>query len=160
MPQDKEASIFRGWMGFGELRFCAGFFIMPSPLILREAILELFCSGDLTAIGSKRDWKNGRFSVLNYYKKRIKRIYPQLLIMVFAAAGVMAIAMPKLLDGIRGEIASILFGYNNYWQISQNASYFTRINNTSPFLHIWSLAIEMQFYLIWPLLFLLYNFIR
>lgn len=123
-------------------------------------ILFFILSGYLTAIGSKRDWKNGRFSVLNYYKKRIKRIYPQLLIMVFAAAGVMAIAMPKLLDGIRGEIASILFGYNNYWQISQNASYFTRINNTSPFLHIWSLAIEMQFYLIWPLLFLLYHFIR
>ena len=50
MPQDKEASIFRGWMGFGELRFCACFFIMPSPIILREAILELFCFLSFPAI--------------------------------------------------------------------------------------------------------------
>lgn len=37
--------------------------------------------------------------------------------------------------------------------IAQNASYFTKITGTSPFTHLWSLAIEMQFYLIWPLLF-------
>ena len=36
----------------------------------------------------------------------------------------------------------------------QNASYFTKIDGTSPFTHLWSLAVEMQFYLIWPALFL------
>ncbi len=123
-------------------------------------ILFFILSGYLTAISSEREWRSRKFHIWSYYKKRIKRIYPQLAAAVLAAAGAMAIVAPKLLEGIHGEIASIFLGYNNIWQILQNTSYFNRINNASPFLHIWSLAIEIQFYLIWPFLFLFYHYIR
>lgn len=46
--------------------------------------------------------------------------------------------------------------YNNWWQICRNASYFTRIANRSPFTHLWFLAVELQIYFIWPLIFMGY----
>lgn len=59
--------------------------------------------------------------------------------------------------GIRQEICSIFLGYDNWWQISQNASYFAKMANASPFTHLWFLAVEIQFYLLWPFLFILYK---
>ena len=53
-------------------------------------------------------------------------------------------------------MASVVLGYNNWWQISENADYFTRMANQSPFTHLWFLGIELQYYLLWPLLFGLY----
>ena len=50
------------------------------------------------------------------------------------------------------QVLSIFAGFNNFWQISQSLDYFTRIANPSPFSHLWFLSIEMQFYLIFPLL--------
>ncbi len=117
-------------------------------------------SGYLCAITYANSWKNSNFDILLYYKKRIKRIYPPLFIVVFITIGVLKIVAPETIVGIRSEVFSILFGYNNWWQISQNASYFTRITNTSPFTHLWSLSIELQYYFIFPFLFLLYKGIK
>lgn len=113
----------------------------------------------LMAIGV-RDWKQGRFNVLKFYGKRVKRIYPTLILIVFMTAGIMQLMMPQQLGGMRPEIASIFGGYNNLWQIAQNSSYFTRISNASPFTHIWTLGIELQYYLVWPILFLAYAVLR
>ena len=59
--------------------------------------------------------------------------------------------------GIRGELGSILFGYENWHQILESQDYFSRITATSPFTHKWSLAVELQYYLVWPLLLGLYR---
>lgn len=115
-------------------------------------------SGYLAAVTGKADWKNNCFRLPDYYKKRIRRIYPQLVICVFLTIGIFGVAAPELLDGMQKEIASVLFGYNNIWQILQNRSYFG--GTDSPFTHMWYLSIEMQFYLIWPLLFLFYQQMR
>ena len=61
--------------------------------------------------------------------------------------------MPEVAKGRGGEVLSIVGGYNNFWQIRQNASYFARMSQQSPYTHLWAIAIEMQFYLMWPLLF-------
>lgn len=117
-------------------------------------------SGYLIAVTSECDWMTKQFHVLRFYKKRIKKIYPSLLIVVFITAGLLKIFSPNILNGIKDEIYSILLGYNNFWQIIQNSSYFTKIINTSPFTHLWSLSIELQFYLIWPFLFFIYKYLR
>ena len=88
--------------------------------------------GYLIAAVSSADWREGKFDVLRFYLKRLKRIYPSLLIVVFATLGFFKILAPDVLNGIRPEVASIMGGYNNLWQISQNASYFTKISNASP----------------------------
>ena len=60
---------------------------------------------------------------------------------------------PSLLDGMKPEVLSILLGYNNIWQMIQNADYFTRILNASCFTSRWFLSMEMQIYLIWPFIY-------
>lgn len=117
-------------------------------------------SGYLIARISDCEWNEKQFHVLHFYRKRVVKIYPPLLIVIFITAGLIRFFDPSILNGIKEEIFSILLGYNNLWQIAQNSSYFTKIINTSPFTHLWSLSIELQFYLIWPVLFLVYNFLR
>lgn len=112
-------------------------------------------SGYLMAVISRTAWRHGKFHLISFYQKRILRIYPPLILMLCATAFFLLLLAPFSLRGIRSEILSILSGGNNWWQIAQNASYFTKITSTSPLTHIWSLAIEMQYYLIWSFLFLL-----
>lgn len=57
---------------------------------------------------------------------------------------------------MRPEAISVVLGYNNWWQIAQNADYFTRLTNASPFTHLWFMGVELQYYLIWPILLLLF----
>lgn len=110
-------------------------------------------SGYLMAITSRREQKHSGFQIGRFYWKRAVRIYPALIISVCAVLCAALFFTPDVLPGIRSEALSIFSGSNNWWQIEKNTSYFTRITGTSPLTHLWSLAIEMQFYLVWPLLF-------
>lgn len=98
-----------------------------------------------------------KYCVKEYIKKRVKRIYPSLLIMLLTTVGVYYFILPKAISGIRLEILSILLGYNNWWQIAQHADYFTRLVNASPFTHLWFMGIEIQYFIIWPILFFTYR---
>ena len=113
-------------------------------------------TGYLLAYTSVREWQEHRFRVLNYYWKRIKRIYPLLVLFLLTTIGVFHLLAANVVAAVRPEVISILFGYNNWWQIAQNADYFTRLANMSPFTHMWFLGVELQYYLVWPLLFGLY----
>lgn len=112
-----------------------GFFIMMGYLMIHGAPQE--------------------FSVVTYYKRRIKRLYPALLIVLSLFIAAILILRPDYPKGLRSEIFSIVFGYNNWWQIVQNASYFDRILNSSPFTHLWYFGLTVQYYLLFPPVFLL-----
>lgn len=114
-------------------------------------------SGFLLAVMTEHRYRKKAFRVTSYYLKRIKRIYPPLIIVLVASAGIYFFLERQQLGGIRTELLSIILGYNNWWQIAQNADYFTKITNASPFTHMWFMAIMIQFYLIWPLIFLIYH---
>ena len=116
-------------------------------------------SGYLLAYNSENERTSGNFHILRYYLKRIKRIYPSLLVVILSTIGVYHFLAPKVIAAIRPEAFSVVLGYNNWWQIAQNADYFTRLTNASPFTHLWFMGIELQYYLIWPVLFLLYFWI-
>lgn len=114
-------------------------------------------SGYLMFITSEAEWEKGTFHIGNYYRKRIRKILPPLFTMVIVVCSYLTLVHSSLLTGIRQEICSIFLGYENWWQIGQKASYFTKLANTSPFTHLWFLAVEVQFYLLWPVLFFLYQ---
>ena len=111
-----------------------------------------------TSVGSAS--KQGVLWVFSYFGKRIRRIYPELLLMLLVTIGACHFLAPDAITAVRPEVFSVLGGYNNWWQIAQNADYFTRITNASPFTHLWFLGIELQYYLVWPLLFGLYLVLR
>ncbi|MHB9720046.1 MULTISPECIES: acyltransferase family protein [Enterococcus] len=65
-----------------------------------------------------------------------------------------------MIGNIRSELPSLIFGYNNWWQLNQGVSYFDSYFNASLFKHYWSLSVELQFYLIWPFLFIVIKRMR
>lgn len=112
-------------------------------------------SGYFMFVSSDAQWKQGTFQIGTYYKKRLCRILPSLFVMVMGVCCYLTLFDPKQLIGIRQEICSIFLGYDNWWQIGQHTSYFSSFSR-SPFTHLWFLAVEIQFYLLWPILFLTY----
>lgn len=123
-------------------------------------ILFFVLTGFLLTYTSQEKIKNKSFSILSYYKSRIKRIYPHLLLMTLTTLGIFFLFAKSALNNPKAETLSILFGLNNYYQIHQNLDYFTKITNSSPFSHLWFLSIELQFYLIFPFLLLALNYLQ
>jgi peptidoglycan/LPS O-acetylase OafA/YrhL len=94
----------------------------------------------------------GRFSVLTFYQRRIRRIFPALLIMlVFCGAAGWWLLMSFEYRELGSHIASASVFASNFTLLSESG-YFDEAANTKPLLHLWSLAIEEQFYVVWPLL--------
>ena len=110
-------------------------------------------SGYLMFTSTLQKWRNGSFHICAYYQNRIQKIMFPCFVMVMCVCAYMTIRNSPQMIGIRQQVASIFLGYNNWWQIAQNASYFEKHTVSSPFTHLWYLSVEMQFYLIWPLLF-------
>lgn len=89
---------------------------------------------------------------LEFLLKRLLRIYPTLLaILVFSL--LLYIFFNKFLSGdIVSSSLSSLFGVSNIYQIIKKMSYFERSEDLFPFLHTWTLSIEIQFYILYPIL--------
>ena len=86
-----------------------------------------------------------------YYISRLLKTYIPLLVCVFVSTALISLFRISYVN-MKPEGASVLLGYNNFWQISANQDYFTR-TSSSPFLHMWYIAILLQYDLIYPLLF-------
>lgn len=138
------------------------FHLLPDQLPGGYMGVSLFfvLTGFLLAVTSVRDYRAGRFGVLRYYARRVRRIYPSLIIVMLTTIGVYHFLAPEAIAAIRPEAVSVLAGYNNLWQIEQSADYFARITSASPFTHLWFMGIELQYYLVWPALFFLYLLFR
>lgn len=118
--------------------------------------LFFLLSGYLLAVTTAKNSVRGRYNIKNYAIRRIRRIVFPMVVMIMFVLGTLYGLIPNTLAGIRSEIISIILGYNNWWQIAQNADYFTRLVNTSPFTHMWFMGIELQYIVIWPVIFWLY----
>ncbi|MBO0461666.1 MULTISPECIES: acyltransferase family protein [Enterococcus] len=111
-------------------------------------------SGYLITDLLRQEWEqNGKISIWQFYVRRMKRLYPGLVFLLITASAYITIFQRGLLNNLRGVVLSSLFYVNNWWQINNGLSYFDRFANESPFTHIWSLAVEGQNYLIWPIIF-------
>lgn len=103
-----------------------------------------------------QEWKqNGKIRLGKFYIRRMKRLYPALVTMLIASSAYITLFQRNLLNNLRGNVVSSLLYVNNWWQIEHGLSYFDRFAGESPFTHIWSLAVEAQNYLFWPIIFIL-----
>lgn len=99
--------------------------------------------------------RSGRIRLKAFWGRRARRLLPGLFTML-AAVALFAIADPAAANPaqVSSDGISVLFYVANWHFLAVSASYFGKVGNPSPLRQTWSLAIEEQFYLAWPLLLL------
>jgi peptidoglycan/LPS O-acetylase OafA/YrhL len=96
----------------------------------------------------------GRLALGDFWARRARRLLPALFAMLVVVTAWITLADRARLSGLRGAVAAAATYSSNWYLIAQGQSYFARFAAPEPLDHLWSLAIEEQFYLIWPWLLL------
>ena len=99
--------------------------------------------------------RTGSISIADFYARRIRRLLP-LSTLVLAATAVATFVLVPPIDrkGVAGDlVGAALWGAN--WKFAAESTQYMADTDKSPALHYWSLAVEEQFYVVWPLLLLL-----
>jgi peptidoglycan/LPS O-acetylase OafA/YrhL/lysophospholipase L1-like esterase len=97
----------------------------------------------------------GRLPLADFWARRARRLLPALFVMLAVVTAWVTLADRARLAGLRGAVAAAASYSSNWYLIIQNQSYFARFAPPAPLDHLWSLAVEEQFYLAWPWLLLL-----
>ncbi|MEI8051045.1 MAG: acyltransferase family protein [Actinomycetes bacterium] len=96
-------------------------------------------------------WRSGTIKFLAFYERRARRLLPGLMVlMVMVVAFIAFIAQPNLVASIRGDALATVSYVANWRFIFSGQDYFVHYGPPSPLLHTWSLAVEEQFYVVWP----------
>jgi peptidoglycan/LPS O-acetylase OafA/YrhL len=95
-----------------------------------------------------------RVSLLNFWKRRARRLLPALYLLLFLVTVYTAVFEPSALGQLRGDVIAALLYVSNWYQLYVGLGY-TAAFDFAPLRHLWSLAVEEQFYLIWPLIMIL-----
>lgn len=104
----------------------------------------------ITGLLVKEYDETGTISLKGFWLRRVRRIIPAVLFAVVGIAFLCTIFNHALLTKMRPDVLPTLLFFNNWWQIFHDVSYFQALGDPSPLTHFWSLAIEEQFYLVWP----------
>ncbi|GLX67926.1 acyltransferase family protein [Paenibacillus glycanilyticus] len=99
--------------------------------------------------------RHGKLDLKNFWIRRARRLLPAMFCMLLFVTIWLLFIDPNRLIHLQGDYLSSLLYVNNWWLIFHQVSYFESFGPPSPIGHLWSLSIEEQFYLIWPLLLLL-----
>lgn len=130
------------------------FHISPAALPGGFAGVDVFfvISGYIITQGLVREFTNGTFSYISFLKRRFARLIPAMVATLFisSAAALLLLSPRQLSDFAQSGLAALLSAANIFFYF--NSNYFDGDSSTKPLLHMWSLGVEEQFYLIWPLL--------
>jgi peptidoglycan/LPS O-acetylase OafA/YrhL len=103
----------------------------------------------------------GRISIKKFYVRRARRLLPALFTLLLAVGAVGAVWLPEQAARLRGDLVAAVSYATNWWLVSQNGSYFGGGGDRPELLtHLWSLAVEEQYYLVWPLVLMVFFLIR
>lgn len=104
----------------------------------------------ITALLIKEFSYSGNISISQFYIRRFKRLMPVVYVLLAITFLVCAWYLPESYVKTRNDSLAALIYLSNWWQIFLEQSYFDSISRPPMLQHLWSLAIEEQFYLVWP----------
>ncbi|SEO48074.1 acyltransferase family protein [Paenibacillus sp. OV219] len=116
-----------------------GMFFVLSGYLITDILLKQHSRGNKLALG-------------DFWIRRARRLLPAMIIMLGLVSIWLATTDPQRLYTLRGEIGAALLYMSNWRLIYHQVSYFESFGPPSPLGHLWSLAVEEQFYLVWPML--------
>lgn len=100
------------------------------------------------------EWtQDGRVDFKSFWMRRARRLFPALIALLVVVVGYAIAFLPAEVAALRGDVLSTAGYVNNWHQIFSHKSYFDSVGRPSLLRHMWSLAVEEQFYLVWPLAF-------
>ena len=99
--------------------------------------------------------RSGGLDLRAFYKARIRRLFPPLVFMIFVTIIYISIWAPETMRRFISDSPFALLGGMNWWLVFRQTDYFDTISRPPLLQHTWSLGVEAQFYLIWPLILLL-----
>jgi peptidoglycan/LPS O-acetylase OafA/YrhL len=93
---------------------------------------------------------SGRVRLGDFWMRRARRLLPALFVMLAVVTVWVNAFNRAFVPGYRGDVIASGLYVNNWWYIFQHDSYYSRFAPPAPLDHLWSLAVEEQFYLVWP----------
>ena len=107
----------------------------------------------ITALMIGERARSGRVDMVSFWLRRARRLLPALAVLLLSVSVFVALFVPEQLVRVREEVVAACGYVTNWYLVVRDVSYFESFARPSPLLHLWSLAIEEQFYLVWPLAF-------
>jgi peptidoglycan/LPS O-acetylase OafA/YrhL len=131
--------LFHAWPSL----LAGGFVGVDVSLVISGFLITRLLAADIAA---------GRFSLVQFYERRVRRIWPAFLAVVAATsiAATLLLMPGALVDFAHSVLASTVFGSNILFY--QETDYWSAPAHTKPLLHTWSLSVEEQYYVVFPLL--------
>ena len=131
--------------------FHAGFQALPGGFVGVDVFFVI--SGYLITTILLEDRRKGSYSLAKFYERRARRILPALFLVMVACIPFALLWMPPYeLQTFARSMAFASFFVSNFHFLENVRGYFTAANEYQPLLHTWSLGVEEQFYLVFPLL--------
>jgi len=129
---------------FGVGHFQGGFFSLDIFYVLSGYLITGLLLGEWA--------RAARIRLGAFWLRRARRLLPALAVVLVVVTVVIRFTYPAgLYPDLRMADLSALFYFSNWWQIAASGNYFVATGAISPLTHTWSLAVEEQFYLVWPL---------
>ena len=135
----------------GVIAYHLGLSFAPGGLLGVDVFFVL--SGYLITDLLASEWlETGKIEFKNFWLRRARRLLPALFLMLIVIVGWLLLSNSAQLASVRGDVLASIAYVSNWWFIFHKVSYFASFGPPSPLGHLWSLAVEEQFYLLWPLL--------
>ncbi|WP_084673243.1 acyltransferase family protein [Paenibacillus sp. HW567] len=96
--------------------------------------------------------RSGDLNLKDFWIRRVRRLVPAMLVMIAGTGAWIVLAAPRFWSPYIKDLPGALLYVSNWEFIARKVSYFDSFGPQSPLGHLWSLAVEEQFYLLWPLL--------
>ena len=126
-------------------------FLKPQGGFLGVEMFFVISGFLITALLVREQQATERIDLKAFWIRRARRLLPALYLFLPGTIALAALFATDAFDKVRTEIFGALFYVSNWQLIATDESYFEAVSRPSLFRHLWSLAIEEQFYLVWPL---------